>query len=60
MLRPDTYFANVQVSGDVDGQNEILSTIHDAIVFKLHDIPNIKFGGILYMGQTIHFEKIAR
>lgn len=59
ILKPDIYFVNVQVSGDIEKQHLILIDIHDATVFKIRDIPNIHFGGFVFMDQSVQYEKFS-
>ncbi len=57
-LIPNTYYANVQVSGNILGKRCILSNISDAIVFKIEKNELLPIGGIVDLGQSLEIEKM--
>jgi len=57
LLVPGIYFVNVQVSGDIDGQNSVLNRIRDAITFKVVDSGKLIFGGLVNLEQSLSFSK---
>ncbi|PKP29575.1 MAG: ABC transporter ATP-binding protein [Bacteroidetes bacterium HGW-Bacteroidetes-17] len=57
-LIPNTYYANVQISGNIKGKQCILYNISDAIVFKIENEQVLPIGGIVNLNQSITINKI--
>jgi lipopolysaccharide transport system ATP-binding protein len=50
-LLPGTYYTNASVKSYIDGNDVFLSRITDAQVFRVQDIPDINYGGMVHFNQ---------